>query len=98
MSQIDIPEVAHAGMLVLVHRLDDGDPHAEAPMQVTVLNFSQDPTEGTVRSEQLAPGSEVVDAASGESVGRVDDLQSFSVSLPAYGALFLVLRPAEPAE
>jgi trehalose synthase len=97
-SQIDIPEVAHAGMLVLVHRLDDGDPHAEAPMQVTVLNFSQDPTEGTVRSEQLAPGSEVVDAASGEAVGRVDDLQSFSVSLPAYGALFLVLRPAEPAE
>ncbi|WP_194397716.1 maltose alpha-D-glucosyltransferase [Microbacterium atlanticum] len=97
-SQVDIPEVAHAGMLVLVHRLDDGDPHAEAPMQVTVLNFSSEPTEGTVRSEQLVPGSEVRDAASGESVGRIDDLQSFSVSLPAYGALFLVLEPVEPAD
>lgn len=95
-SQVDIPEVAHAGMLVLVHRLDEGDPQAEAPMQATVLNFSAEPTEGTVRSEQLVPGSEVVDAATGEALGRVDDLQSFAVSLPAYGALFLVLTPPEP--
>ncbi|QEW01921.1 maltose alpha-D-glucosyltransferase [Microbacterium lushaniae] len=96
-SQVDIPEVAHPGMLVLVHRLDDGDPEADARMQVTVLNFSAEPTEGTVRSEQLVPHSEVVDAASGETVGRVDDLQSFAVSLPAYGALFLVLEPVEPS-
>lgn len=95
-TQVDIPEVAHAGMLVLVHRLDDGDPHADAPMQVTVLNFSQEPTEGTVRSEELVPGSLVTDAASGDEVGRVDDLRSFSVSLPAYGAMFLLLQPPEP--
>lgn len=93
-SQIDIPEVAHAGMLVLVHRLDDGDAHADAATQVTVLNFSSEPTEGTVRSERLAPGSAVVDAATGDELGRVDDLQSFSVSLPAYGARFLLLRAA----
>ncbi|MET3469283.1 maltose alpha-D-glucosyltransferase [Microbacterium sp. NPDC006705] len=97
-SQVDIPEVAHAGMLVLVHRLDEGDPHADAAMQVTVLNFSPEPTEGTVRSEQLVPRSEVYDAASGETIGRVDDLQSFSVSLPGYGAKFLVLRAPEPVE
>jgi trehalose synthase len=97
-SQVDIPEVAHPGMLVLVHRLDNGDPDADAPMQVTVLNFSAEPTEGTVRSEQLVPHSEVVDAASGETVGRVDDLQSFPISLPAYGAMFLVLQPVEPVE
>ncbi|HEX5859026.1 MAG TPA: maltose alpha-D-glucosyltransferase [Microbacterium sp.] len=94
-SQIDIPEVAHAGMLVLVHRLDNGDPHADAPMQVTVLNFSPEPTEGTVRSEQLVPGSDVVDAASGDELGRVDDLRSFSVSLPAYGAVFLLVQPSD---
>jgi hypothetical protein len=94
-SQVDIPEVAHAGMLVLVHRLDNGDPNADAPMQVTVLNFSRESTEGTVRSEQLVPGSEVVDAASGEEVGRVDDLRSFSVSLPAYGAMFLLVQPTD---
>jgi hypothetical protein len=42
-TQVDIPEVAHPGMLVLVHRLDDGDPRGEAPMQVTVLNFGRSP-------------------------------------------------------
>lgn len=94
-SQIDIPEVAHAGMLVLVHRLDDGDAHADAATQVTVLNFSHEPTEGTVRSEQILPGSDVIDAATGDVIGRVDDLCSFSVSLPAYGATFLLLRPEE---
>jgi trehalose synthase len=96
-TQIDILEVAHAGMLVLVHRLDDGDAAADAPTQVTVLNFSAEPTEGTVRSERLEPGSDVLDAATGETLGRVDDLQSFSVSLPAYGAMFLLLRPEAPA-
>ena len=94
-TQVDIPEVAHAGMLVLVHRLDNGDAEANAPMQVTVLNFSAEAVEGTVRSEHLVPQSEVTNAATGETVGRVDDLQSFSVSLPAYGAMFLVLEPVE---
>ncbi|MDN3494936.1 maltose alpha-D-glucosyltransferase [Planococcus sp. APC 4015] len=94
-SQVDIPEVAHAGMLVLVHRLDDGDAASDARMQVTVLNFSGEATEGTVRSEQLVPQSTVVDAATGETLGRVDDLRSFSVALPAYGALFLMLESEE---
>lgn len=97
-SQIDIPEVAHPGMLVLVHRLDEGDAEADAPMQVTVLNFSPEPIEGTVRSEALIPQSEVSDAATGDILGRVDDLQSFTVSLPAYGALFLLLEDPEDTE
>jgi trehalose synthase len=96
-SQVDIPEVAHPGMLVLVHRLDDGHADPDAVIQVTVLNFSAEPTEGTVRSEELVGGREVVDAASGRVVGSVDDLRSFSVSLPAYGALFLLLRESEEA-
>ncbi len=96
-TQVDIPEVAHPGMLVLVHRLDDGDPRGDAPMQVTVLNFGAEPTEGTVRSEQLIPHSVVVDAETEEETGRVDDLQSFSVSLPPYGARFLLLS-APPAD
>lgn len=60
-----------------------------------MLNFSAEPTEGTVRSEQLIPRSEVIDAASGDVVGQVDDLQSFSVSLPGYGAMFLLLEAPE---
>jgi trehalose synthase len=97
-SQVDIPDVAHAGMLVLVHRLDDGDPAADAPMQVTVLNFSSEPTEGTVRSEYLEPGSRVIDAGSDDVIGHVDDLCSFSVSLPAYGAMFLLMDRPQDAD
>ncbi|TQK17575.1 trehalose synthase [Microbacterium sp. SLBN-154] len=97
-TQVDVPEVAHHGMLVLVHRLDDGAHDPDAPLQVTVLNFAGEPVEGTVRSKQLVRRSEVRDAASGEVIGHVDDLQSFTVSLPAYGAVFLLLEPGEPDE
>ncbi|WP_395640972.1 maltose alpha-D-glucosyltransferase [Pseudolysinimonas sp.] len=92
-SQVDIPDVADPAMLVLVHRLDDGDPEADARIQVTVLNFSAEPVEGTVHSAHLEAQADVVSAATGETIARVDDLLSFPVSLPAYGALFLTLDP-----
>jgi len=93
-TQLDVPHVAHPSMLVLVHRLDDGDrTDADARVQVTVLNFSGEPVDGTVHSEALTTQCTVVDAATGDSIGHVDDLQSFSVSLPPYGGLFLTLEP-----
>ncbi|WP_206446564.1 maltose alpha-D-glucosyltransferase [Agrococcus sp. KRD186] len=98
-TQLDVPHVAHPSMLVLVHRLDDGDAEAvDALIQVTVLNFSGEAIEGTVHSESIPSQHDVVDAESGERVAHVDDLQSFSVSLPAYGGLFLALEPIEPAD
>jgi trehalose synthase len=98
-TQLDIPEVAHPAMLVLVHRLDDGDATGDARIQATVLNFSPDPVEGTVHSTHFMAQADVVSGATGETVGRVDDLLSFPVSLPGYGSLFLVLEaPAPPEE
>ena len=47
--QIDIPEVSHRGMLVLVHQLADRDRY-----QLTVLNFANEDIAGTVRSEEAA--------------------------------------------
>ncbi len=83
-------------MLVMVHRLDGGDRRAEdAPLQITVLNFSGETIEGTVRSEFLVPQSTAVDAATGDVVGRVDELQSFSLELGPYAGLFLVLQAPE---
>ncbi|WP_210480059.1 maltose alpha-D-glucosyltransferase [Naasia sp. SYSU D00948] len=97
-TQLDIPLVAHHSMLVLVHRLDDGDRTREdAPIQVTVLNFSGESVDGTVHSEALVPQCDVIDASTGETIAHVDDLQSFSVHLPPYEGLFLLLRPAEEA-
>ncbi|ERG65363.1 trehalose synthase [Agrococcus pavilionensis RW1] len=93
-TQLDVPHVAHPAMLVLVHRLDDGKPDADdAPIQVTVLNFSGEGVDGTVHSEALPTQHAVIDAATGEGIGHVDDLQSFSVRLPPYGGLFLTLEP-----
>ncbi|TIH39060.1 maltose alpha-D-glucosyltransferase [Subtercola vilae] len=91
-SQVDIPNVAHPGMLVMVHRLDEGDATLiDPPLQVTVLNFSGEHIEGTVRSPALASRRTVTDATTGDEIGRVDDLQSFAVSLPPYGGLFLLI-------
>jgi trehalose synthase len=95
-TQIDIPDVAHPGILVLVHRLDDGDARLDdAPIQITVLNFSAEELDGTVRSESLPLQRDVIDAATGETIARVDDLHSFPVHLGPYAGFFLLLGPAE---
>jgi trehalose synthase len=91
-TQIDIPEVAHPGMLVMVNRLDGGwiSPD-DSDMQLTVLNFTDQPIEGTVHSDHLEPRMRVYDAVAGEDIARVDDLRSFAVSMEPYSGLFLIV-------
>jgi hypothetical protein len=72
--------------------------HLGAPVQITVLNFSAEAIDGTVRSESLVPRSPVTDAETGENVGRVDDLQSFPLHLGPYEGRFLVLGEPEVEE
>jgi trehalose synthase len=89
--QIDIPEVSHRAMLVLVHQLAD-----ERQYQLTVLNFAGEEVSGTVRSEKLPASSTVSDMFTGKALATVDDLHSFSVDLPAYhGMSLLVEAPVE---
>jgi hypothetical protein len=90
-SQVDVPDVGHPGMLVMVHRLDNGDPTGDARLQLTVLNFTGESILATVRSEQLPARRIVRDATTGEEVGTVDDLSSFPVQLEPYAGLFLLL-------
>jgi len=95
--QVDVPDVAHPGMLVMVHELETLDEQDLPVVQLTVLNMTGTAVDGTVRSEALPHRATVTDAADGREVGTVDDLASFPLSVPAYGARFLVLmRP--PAE
>lgn len=92
--QIDVPEVAHRGMLVLVHELAD-----EGRYQLTVLNFANEEVTGSVRSEKLPPGSTVSDMFTGKSIATVDDLHSFAVEMPPHhGMSLLVEAPAEGPE
>jgi trehalose synthase len=89
-EQVDVPDVSHRGMLVMVHRLDADRMH------LTVLNFAAEPVTGTVRSAHLAPGAVVSDMFNDQEVGVVDDLHSFSVELePHQGHSFLVRSAAD---
>ena len=65
----------------------------DAPLQVTVLNFTGERIEGTVRSDAFTPRMAVVDARDGGEIGWVDDLHSFGVWLSPYSGLFLLLQP-----
>jgi trehalose synthase len=88
-EQLDVPRVSNKAMLVMVHQLSDAE-------QITVLNFSGQPISGGVRSEQLVPGSVLVDMFTDEVVGEVDDLNSFGISLGAHeGKSILVLCPGD---
>lgn len=85
---VDVPDVSHRGMLVMVHLLESGR------QEVTVLNFSGQEVAGTVRSEMLEPESTVTDAFTGDPVGTVDDLFSFHLQLgPHEGTALLVDAP-----
>ncbi|MFT7766756.1 maltose alpha-D-glucosyltransferase [Clavibacter tessellarius] len=97
-TQVDVPDVGHHGMLVMVHRLDNGDAAGDARLQLTVLNFTGEPILATVRSEELPPRRTVRDATTGEEVGTVDDLSSFPVQLEPYAGLFLLLDEAPEVE
>jgi trehalose synthase len=91
-EQVDVPQVGHKAMLVMVHLLTDGE-HA-GKYQATVLNFSGEDLLGSVRSESLPPGATVTDLADGLEVGTVDELQSFIVTLAPYEGLSLLVEPA----
>lgn len=89
---LDVPDVSHRGLLVMVNRLGDG------ALEVTVLNFSGQDIAGSIQSAHLPPGASVQDLFSGETVGHVDDLHSFFIELSAYQGTALLLREEEPGD
>ncbi len=85
---LDVPDVSHRGLLVMVHRLASGQ------IQVTVLNFSGESITGSVHSTHLEAGAQVQDLFTEETVGQVDDLHSFFIELGAYqGTALLIEEP-----
>jgi len=88
-KQIDVPEVSNKAELVMVHELGDGR------LQITALNFCGEPVSGSVRSEKLPGGAKLLDMFSGEELGCVDDLHSFSLEIDAYSGRSLLVTPAE---
>ncbi len=85
-EQVDVPDVSHKAELVMVHKLPDEG------LEVTVLNFSGELISGSVRSEALPPGAAVIDAFTGDQIGKVDDLHSFTLQLGGYRGRALLVR------
>lgn len=83
--QIDVPEVSHKSLLVMVHRLESND------LQLTVLNFGPETFESTINSEYLPPGSIVIDGETSQGVATVDNLHNFPLSLMPYSGRFLII-------
>jgi len=90
--QLDVPDVAHPGMLVMVHELETVDELGLPVVQITALNMTSEPLDGTVRSESLPLRAAVTDATDGAEIGSVDDLSSFPLHIEPYGARFLLLH------
>ncbi len=87
--QVDVPDVAHPSMLVMVHEYE----LVPGQLQVTVLNFGEEPVSGTVISEWLRPGSRLMDMGDGTLFGEVDQLHGFFVELEGFGGLALLVTP-----
>jgi maltose alpha-D-glucosyltransferase/alpha-amylase len=90
---VDVPEVSSKSMLVLVNRLETG------VVQITALNFGAEKVTGRVQSEQI-PAGRVVDLSTRRKVDDVDNLGGFTVELPAFGGLAMVVKvpPSPPRE
>ena len=86
---VDVPDVADTGMLVLVNRLESG------VTQITALNFTPRTIVGRVQSDAL-PAGRVFDLTTRRKVDNVDNLGGFTVELPPFGGLAMVVR--EPKE
>ncbi|WP_423183492.1 maltose alpha-D-glucosyltransferase [Arthrobacter sp. NyZ413] len=89
---LDVPDVSHRGLLVMVNALAGG------ALEATVLNFSDQDISGSIRSTHFPPGASALDLFNGETVGQVDDLHSFFLDLPAYRGTALLLEPGDTSE
>ena len=60
-------------------------------LQLSVLNFSSKPISGSVSSDHLIPGYNVIDMFTNHQIAKIDNLKSFPVNLLAYQGLSLLV-------
>ena len=92
--QIDIPEVSHRGMLVLVHQLADAgrlSTHRSELRQRTRRRH------GAI-GEASARQSQVSDMFTGKALATVDDLHSFAVEMPPHHGMSLLVDGSRPLD
>ncbi len=89
---LEVPEVSHPPVLVLISRV------AQGLIQVTVLNFSPDGVDADVHSAELRAGARVLDGLDEGFRGTVGTDSHLVVPLAGYQGRALVIEPApDPA-
>lgn len=83
---LDVPDVPAPSVLVMINRL------AVGAIQVTLLNFSEEPVSGPVISAYLPAGGRLVDLTTNEDIGIVAANGSFTLDLPGFGGLALIIK------
>jgi trehalose synthase len=88
--QVDVPDVPHPGLLVLVHELP-----AAGRRHLLVLNFSTEAVSCRVASEHLPTGAVVTDMFTTRPVGEVDDGHGVRVELEPHQGHALLVGPPQ---
>src|SRR5215213_8231895 len=87
--QVVVADVSDKAMLGMIHLLDTRQ------LQVTVLNFANQPIAGRVNSEHLAPGAAVIDMCTDQVIAEVDPEHTFAVSLKPHQGMALLTDPVD---
>jgi trehalose synthase len=83
--QLDVPDTASPGLLVMVHELPEG-----LGTQVTAINFGPAPVDEVVRLAHVQPG-QAVDMFTEEPAGPVDSQGGLRIQLDGYsGKSYLI--------
>jgi trehalose synthase len=86
--QVDIPDVSHKSMLVMIHQLE-----GDMGLQVTALNFSGESISGIISSVHLPTGASVIDMTTEVQLAVTDGLHSFMINLDPYQGRSLLVEP-----
>ena len=83
---LDVPDVPAPSVLVMINRL------AVGAVQITLLNFSEQPVSGPVVSAHLPAGGRLVDLSDDNEIGIIAANGSFNLELPGFGGLALIVK------
>ena len=76
-EQLAVPDVTNNGLVIMTHRLPE-----KAGIEMTALNFSREPVQETVMSDELK-GLKAHDLYADKPEGKVSDSGEFSLNLDA---------------
>ena len=85
--QLDVPEPDNSSLLVMIHELQESQ-----GIQVTALNFGDQPLESAIASSVLPGNTTVIDMFNNKTLATTDKQGSFTMKLAGHSGTSLLLR------